>query len=208
MLAHRCSPAFLSALFHGVAPLRIQIVGGFYHVNGKAVHGTNLFRDDVDRLDFLQRLRRQAKASGWTLLMYSLMTTHHHVLLRLNNLTLSSGFQLLNSAYAKGYNRHHDRRGALWQRRFFDSVIESDSHLLETIRYIARNAPRGNACTAPEDWPWCNYASAVGLAHQDPFVDEDELLRLFGTRRNVARARLRAFVEEPDPRRRRGLTLV
>jgi putative transposase len=191
-----------------MAPPRIEIAGSIYHVNGKAVHGTGLFRDDVDRLTFLKLLAEQVVLSDWTLLAYSLMTTHHHALLRLNNETLSSGFHRLNSKYAKNYNLRHDRRGALWQRRFHDSMIESDGHLLETIRYIARNATRANVVDAPEDWPWCNYGSAIGVVPKDPIVDEGELLGLFGTSPEVARARLRAFVEEPDPRRRRGLTSV
>lgn len=191
-----------------MAPPRIEIVGSIYHVNGKAVAGTNLFRDEVDRLAFLELLGQQARLSSWTLLAYSLMTTHYHVLLRLNKATLSSGFRRLNSTYAKTYNVRHERRGALWQRRFHDTIVEGDAHLLESIRYIARNAPRGNAVAAPEDWAWCNYGSAIGVVPTDTIVDEPELLGLFGTSPKVARARLRAFVEEPDPRRRRGLTSV
>ena len=184
------------------------MAGGVYHVNGKAVQGTSLFRDDVDRLCFLGRLQEQARLSQWTILSYSLMTTHYHLLLRLQKPSLSSGFRRLNSLYAKDYNRRHDRRGALWQRRFYDSLIESDEHLLEAVRYIARNATRANAAENPEHWPWCNYGSAVGLLPPDPLVDTDELLGLFGTRPDTARANLRTFVEEPDPRRRRGLTSV
>jgi REP element-mobilizing transposase RayT len=191
-----------------MAPPRIEVAGGLYHVNAKAVHGAGLFRDDVDRLCFLDRLRDQTRLSEWTILSYSLMTTHYHLLLKLRKPTLSSGFRRLNSLYAKDYNRRHARRGALWQRRFYDSLIESDEHLLEAIRYIARNATRANAATSPEEWPWCNYGSALGLLPRDPIVDEGELLALFGTRPDTARARLRAFVEEPDPRRRRGLTPV
>ena len=191
-----------------MAPPRIEVVGSAYHVNGKAVHGTSLFRDDVDRLNFLMRLGEQAKLSDWTVLSYSLMTTHHHVLLRLNKPTLSSGFHRLNGNYAKSYNVRHERRGAVWQRRFFDSMAESDAHLLETVRYIARNAVRANVVAAPEDWAWCNYGSAIGVVPKDPIVDESELLGLFGTSPTVARGRLQAFVEEPDPRMRRGLTNV
>ena len=191
-----------------MAPPRIEVAGGLYHVNGKAVHGAGLFRDDVDRLVFLDRLRDQARLSEWTVLSYSLMTTHYHLLLKLHKPTLSSGFRRLNSLYAKDYNRRHARRGALWQRRFYDSLIESDEHLLEAIRYIARNATRANAVNRPEEWPWCSYGSALGLLPKDPIVDEDELLALFGARPDTARAQLRAFVEEPDPRRRRGLTPV
>ena len=191
-----------------VAPPRIEIAGSVYHVNAKAVHGTHLFRDEQDRSDFLNRLGREAKSSDWTLLAYSLMSTHYHVLLRINKLTLSSGFRRLNGEYAKNYNRRHDRRGALLQRRFFDSMIDSESHLLEVVRYIARNATRANIVASPEEWAWCSYGSAIGVVPRDPLIDEHEVLALFGTSPTLARERLRAFVDEPDPRVRRGLTLV
>ena len=143
-----------------MAPPRIETVDATYHVNGKAVDGAKL----------LSRRRRpavrscrcsadEARRSDWCLLGYSLMTTHYHLILRLRDLTLSSGFQRLNSIYARTFNLRHERRGALWQRRFFDSIVETDSHLYETIRYVALNAQRANACQAPEDWPWSNYGS-------------------------------------------------
>jgi REP element-mobilizing transposase RayT len=187
-----------------MAPPRIEIAGSFYHVNGKAVHGTSLFRDDVDRLAFLKLLEEEAAFSDWTLLAYSLMTTHHHALLRLNNETLSSGFRRLNSRYAKSYNLRHDRRGALWQRRFYDSMTENHAHLLETIRYISRNASRGNVVDAPEDWPWCSYGRYHRRRSKDSIVDEGEASRALRDESEVARARLRAFVEGLTPARRRG----
>jgi putative transposase len=191
-----------------MAPPRIQIVGHTYHVNGKAVDGTKLFRDDADRLSFIDLLADQARRSDWCVLAYSLMTTHYHLILRLRELTLSSGFQRLNSVYARSYNRRHSRRGALWQRRFYDSIVESDAHLFETIRYVALNAPRANACASPEDWPWASYGASIGLSRPDPLVDEPELLKLFGTRPTEARRALRAMVEESDPRVRRSQTPV
>lgn len=191
-----------------MAPPRIETVDATYHVNGKAVDGGKLFRDDVDRMSFLLLLADQARRSDWCVLGYSLMTTHYHLILRLRDLTLSSGFHRFNSIYARSFNLRHDRRGALWQRRFFDSIVETDSHLYETIRYVALNAPRANACRAPEDWPWSNYGSSIGVAPGDPLVDEVELLRLFDPRPEVARRVLRGMVEELDPRARRGQTRV
>jgi REP element-mobilizing transposase RayT len=153
-------------------------------------------------------LTRQARRSEWCILAYSLMTTHYHLLLRIEKATLSSGFHRFNSIYARAYNRRHGRRGALWQRRFFDTIIETDGHLFEAIRYIALNAPRANACESAEEWPWSSYGASIGSAPPDPLIDERELLRLFGTRRDVAMRRLRAYVEEVDPRRRLGQTRV
>jgi putative transposase len=191
-----------------MAPLRIEEVDMTYHVNGKAVDGVRLFRDEVDRLRFLELLIEQAHRSDWCILGYCLMTTHYHLILRLRDLTLSSGFQRMNSLYARRYNMRHERRGALWQRRFFDSIVETDEHLYETIRYVALNPIRANMCATPEDWPWSNYASSIGLAVPDFVVDDAELMQLFGTRPNQARKMLRALVEEADPRVRRSQTRV
>lgn len=191
-----------------MAPPRIEIVGGLYHINAKAVHGTKLFVDDEDRVSFLELVAHETRQSDWQLLSYSLLTTHYHLLICLKDLTLSSGFRRLMSRWARRYNRRHNREGALWQRRFFDAHVLDDSHLYESIRYIARNAVRAGMCSRPEDWPWCNYGSAIGVCAPDPLVDEKALLGLFGTRTAEARKRLKAFVDEPDPRKRRGLTFV
>jgi putative transposase len=191
-----------------VAPPRIEIPGAIYHVNGKAVEDTRLFADESDRFLFLRMLAREAKESDWCILAYSLMTTHYHVLFRLGKMTLSSGFRRFNSGYARSYNKRHGRRGALWQRRFFDVIVETEGHLYEVVRYIALNAPRANMCRAAHEWPWASYGAAIGFVGPDPLVDEKELLGLFGPRRDVAMRRLRAYVEEADPRKRLGQTRV
>jgi len=191
-----------------MAPPRVQQVGAIYHVNGKAVDGAKLFRDDSDRWSFLSLLGGEAVRSDWCVLGYSLLTTHYHLILKLRKLTLSTGFQRLNSIYARSFNLRHGRRGALWQRRFFDSIVETDDHLYETIRYVALNAPRANMCHAPEQWPWANYGAAIGLTPPDALVDERELLRLFDTRPDRARRVLQAMVEESDPRYRSRQTRV
>ncbi len=98
-------------------------------------------------------------------------------------------------------------RGAFWQRRFHDTLVESDSHLLELQRYFAYNAPRANLADAPEDWPYCNYGSLIGLHGPDPYVDEAELLALMAPNPRRARRLFREFVEERDPRVRRQMSL-
>ena len=186
-------------------PLRLEAVGETFHVNTKAVAGTRVFRDDEDRALFLSLMRREVARSQWICLAYSVLGTHYHVLLRLRQCTLSSGMQHLNGGYARSFNGRYRRRGALWQRRFYDTLIESDAHLLEVNRYIALNAVRAGLCERPEDYQWCSYGAAIGKHPPDPLVDENELLELFGQSRERARRRLQQFVEEGDERVRRAL---
>jgi putative transposase len=187
-------------------PRRIEAAGLTYHVNTKGVAGASVFRDDEDRGTFLRLLRDEVERSRWSCLAYSLLSTHYHVLITLKEPTLSSGLQRLNGRFARAHNLRHGRKGALWQRRFHDSMIESESHFLEVTRYIALNACRANVSTRPEDWPWCSYGSTVGRFPPDPIIDEDAILGLFAPDRSLARKRYRRFVEERDPRARRSQT--
>jgi len=177
-------------------------------VNTKAVAGCKVFRDAEDCETFLGLVRAEVARSSWSCIAYSLMETHYHLLLRLERCTLSSGLQHLNGSYARSFNRKYGRRGALWQRRFHDVLIESDAHLYEVNRYVAINAPRANLCDRPEEHVWCSYGSSIGAYPRDPLIDEAELLGLFGTTVAQSRRRLREFVEERDPRKRRSLTRI
>jgi putative transposase len=187
--------------------IRIQFVGAAYHVNIKAVTGVRAFPDNHHRERFLAMLAAEIEKSDWKCLGYTILGTHFHVIVELQSLTLSSGFQRLNSAYARWFNKKHGRTGALWQARFFDVLIESDYQFLETQRYVALNAPRANLVENPEDWSYCHYGAVVGRYPKDNLVDEDAILRLLAHDRRQARLRLRAFVEETDRRRRRQIFL-
>jgi putative transposase len=185
------------------SPPRIEEIGAVYHVNTVAVAGLKAFPNDYHRDMFMRMFGFELEQSAWQCLGYTVLGTHYHVAVRLTELTLSSGFQRLNSRYARWFNAEQGRRGALWQSRFFDAVVETEWHLLELQRYIAYNAPRACLAERPEDWPHCSYGALIGLYPPDPWVDEDEVLAAFGRNKKQARARLRAFVEERDPRVRR-----
>jgi putative transposase len=187
---------------------RIEIPGGLYHVNTNAVDGVKAFPDFRHRQKFMDLVGEEIEKSRWRCLGYTVVGTHYHLLIRIQELTLSSGFQRLNSRYARWFNLNHARRGAFWQSRFHDTLVETDSHLLELQRYLAYNAPRANLADAPEDWPYCNYGSLIGAQGPDPYVDEAALLALMARNPRRARQLFREFVEERDPRVRRRQTLL
>jgi REP element-mobilizing transposase RayT len=188
--------------------LRLEEAGLTYHINANAVDRVPLFRDDIDRMRFFELFAEEVEASEWTILDYTFMTTHYHVLLTLKRCTLSSGFHRLQSRYARAYNRRHARRGVVWQKRFHDELVESDRHFFEAVRYIALNAPRAGLAETAEAWPWCSYGAAIGAYPADPLVDERALLERFSHDVASARRKLRAYVEEKDPRERWRLTRV
>ena len=150
-------------------------------MNAKAVDGCKLFRDDEDREMFLAMFARELARSGWTCLAYSLMGTHYHLLLRIENRALSSGFQHLNCGYARWFNASIGGAARSGSGASTDVLVESDAHLLEAARYIALNAPRAGMCARPEDHTWCGYGAAIGDTSPDRSSTRTSCSRLFGT---------------------------
>ncbi len=176
-------------------PPRVQLAGGAFHVVTRGVAGRSIFRDAADRQAFLALFASVVARHGWSCLAFVLMTTHYHLLIITPNADLARGMQRLNGNYAQGYNRRHGTVGHVFQSRYGSILEERDSQLLELFRYLALNPVRGGACDDPAAWPWSSYRIALGLAPVPSFLAVEWALSHFGAEPDVARARLRAFVE-------------
>ncbi|MBV8759974.1 MAG: transposase, partial [Deltaproteobacteria bacterium] len=67
----------------------------------------------------------------WELLMFCLMSTHVHLLIRPRHGDLAPGMQRLQSDYARAFNRRHRRRGALFAARYDAVHQQTEEQLLE-----------------------------------------------------------------------------
>jgi len=67
---------------------------GTFHVFTHCVWAVpHLYRDDLDRIEFLRLLARLAERSGWRCLLYCLMTSHYHLIVRVEAGVLPSAMQ-------------------------------------------------------------------------------------------------------------------
>ena len=59
------------------------------------------------------------------------------------------------------YNKEHNRKGTLWEERFWSCLLEDSAETLTSVAaYIDRNAVRAGIVERPEDYRWCGYAEA------------------------------------------------
>ncbi len=176
-------------------PLRIEIPGGVYHVTARGNGRRTIFRDDPDRLAFLDLLEKVLSRFDWQCLTYCLMGNHYHIVIRTTRPNLSRGMGQLNSVYAQQFNRRHRTCGHFFQGRFGAVLIEADSYLCEVARYVALNPVRANMCSRPEHWPWSAHLSLIGRT-KDKIVDARYLLEHFGPNISRSRQRYQAFVNQ------------
>jgi putative transposase len=88
-------------------------------------------------------------------------TTTIHLLIRLKELTLAAGMQFLNSRYVQGFNARHDRRGTLVRGRYTSTLVETETHYLSCLTYIALNPVGAGLARRPEEWEWSSYGGGT-----------------------------------------------
>jgi putative transposase len=177
---------------------RIEVPGGIYHVisRGSNRQPINFAPGDCDL--FVRLLGTATEKHEWSLLAWCLVTNHFHLLLRIRETGLSKGMQWLNTGFSRLFNVRHGREAHLFRNRFFSKLVEREEHLLEACRYIVRNPVRAGLCGSPGDWPWSSYRATAGLERTPGWLAQADVLAFFGSSREIAVARYRAFVNEVD----------
>jgi putative transposase len=175
---------------------RLQVADAVYHVTARGNRGQAIFVEDRDRVQFLNLLADVANKLRWRIHAYCLMTNHYHLVFETPQLNLSSGMQRLNGRYAQWFNHHHNVQGHLFRGRFYATIVQSDSHLLELARYLALNPIRAGLCASPADWPWSSYRALLIEERWSSLLSRARVLAYFGGDARRARDRLHRFVED------------
>ncbi len=170
---------------------------GTFHVWTHCVWAVpHLYRDDLDRWDFLRTLAGVTARSGWTCIEYCLMTSHYHLIVDVADGILPVAMQALNLPYARNYNRRYGLRGHVQHRRYGSRRLVDDDALLGAFAYVANNPVEAGLCATPAEWPWSSYGGTIGVAQLASFVDPARVLRCFSWPEVDPRAALRRRVEE------------
>jgi REP element-mobilizing transposase RayT len=181
------------------SPHRPQFPGAIYHITIRGVDRRRIVRDDIDRELWVAALGRAVLRTRTALHAWCLMTNHAHLLLDTPHGNVAQMMQLLNSSYARTFNRRHGRVGHLYQDRYHSILIERESHLLEVARYIVLNPVRALVCDHAEAWPWSSYRATVGLIRPQRFLTTSWLLVQFSDDPAAARNLYAEFIAEGAP---------
>ena len=92
---------------------KVEYPGAVYHLMGRGNQGKPIFRNDADRLLFLDTLSQGCEKTGWEIHAYVLMSNHYHVLLETPETNLLSGMKRFQGTNTQRYNRRYKVFGHL-----------------------------------------------------------------------------------------------
>ena len=138
---------------------RIDAPGALHHIIVRGIERKKIFKDDTDRVKFLERLGAILTDTKTHCLAWTIIPNHFHLLLRTGATLISSVMRRLLTGYAIYFNRRHRRSGHLFQNRYKSILCQEDAYLLELVRYIHLNPVRAKLVTdynELQNYPFCD----------------------------------------------------
>lgn len=160
---------------------RIDAPGAVHHIISRGIERKEVFKDNEDRINFIQRLRLIIKDTHTRCYAWALIPNHFHLLLKTGTVPISTVMRRLMTGYAMYFNRRHKRHGHLFQNRYKSILCQEDIYLKELVRYIHLNPVRARLVCNLDDlavYPYSGHAALMGHAPND-WQDVDYVLSLF-----------------------------
>jgi REP element-mobilizing transposase RayT len=145
-------------------PLRIEYPDAWYHVMNRGRRSEKFFSDAQDYLMFTELLKETSDMWHIRIAAYCLMPNHDHMLVQTPEANISRSMCHLNGVYTQRYNRCHQCAGQLFRGRYKSILIDSDSYLLQAVRYIHRNSLRAGWVKRIDGYKWSSHKGYTSLS--------------------------------------------
>jgi len=164
---------------------RLDAPGALHHVMGRGIERSDIFFDNRDRNDFINRLSLLVEKDAVEVYAWVLMPNHFHLLLKTKNCPLSSSMKKLLTGYVVNFNRRHRRYGHLFQNRYKSIVCQEDAYLMELVRYIHLNLLRAGIVkdmSGLNRSPWSGHSVLLGNKKRE-WQNTEYVLAYFGSKK-------------------------
>ena len=135
---------------------RSYMKASFFHIVVQGIQKNYIFNTKEDIEKYIEIF--EDKYEGITILAYCVMNNHSHFLVEPNSVdTMGKWMHKVNTAYAKYYNKKYERKGHLFNNRYYSEEIANDKHLYACIKYIHDNPVKAKICACPEEYAYSSF---------------------------------------------------
>jgi len=146
--------------FYMAAQPRYSILYDYctFHITWQCHNKEWLLADVSGKAHYIHLIKKYAQQYRVKIYSFTLMSNHPHITgICENARLLSDFFRVVNSVFAKAYNRKNNRRGQVVMDRFKSPVIETDADLINVMLYIDMNPVRARMVKHPKQHHWSSH---------------------------------------------------
>ena len=149
------------------------------HVVQRGNNRAAMFARPSDFHAYRRHLGLACEEHGCRVHAYVFMTNHVHLIISPDSADgLGLAIQSLGRRYVPYFNRSSGRTGALWERRYRATLVDTDRYLLACYRYVELNPVRAGMVTDPGDYPWSSYRANAFGSHDALVTPHEQYLAL------------------------------
>jgi len=93
---------------------RIDAPGALHHIMARGIERRDIFEDDFDRNNFLERIEKIVLETDTRCYAWTLIPNHFHLLLKTGRVPIATVMRRLLTGHAGFFNRRHRRHGHLF----------------------------------------------------------------------------------------------
>ena len=108
--------------------LRLEYEVAIYHLMNRSDRRKPIFRDDSDRLLFLDTFGQACAKSDWQVHAYCLMSNHFHLVVETPKANLVAGMTWFLGTYTNRFNRKHKLFGHLFSGRYKSLFVDGSGN--------------------------------------------------------------------------------
>lgn len=145
---------------------------------------------------------------------YCWMTNHLHLVLQAGVEPISRPMHNIAAEYARAMQLKLETTGHFFERRYHAVLVDTDSYMLELLRYVHCNPVTAGLALDADHYPWSSHKNYVGV-RADSWITTDFALAMFSTDRSRAIRAYREFVGanqdtrwEPEQAMARGKAVI
>ena len=102
----------------------------------------------------VEKILRRDDGKDYRLQAWVIMPNHVHLVVDVWQTPLSKLLNRWKGRSAHDANQLLRRRGAFWQKEYFDTLMRDADQLARAIRYTEKNPTRASLARDPKEWPW------------------------------------------------------
>jgi putative transposase len=167
-----------------------------FHITWQCHNKSWLLQDDWAKSLYYNLLLKYKNRYKISIYSYCFMDNHPHLtgFCKKQEL-LSDFFRLVNSLFARTYNKKVQRKGQVVMDRFKSPLIQTDADLLKVMSYIDLNPIRARMVKHPNQYPWSSYAY-YALGEDDPLITPAPSYLMLGLNPKGRQQQYREMVEK------------
>ena len=157
---------------------RIEGKALVYYVSSEGRRGQEIFKEDQDKIYFINLLKQQRIKSKLTFYGYILLPDFYACLMETckNNFILS--MHRINSGYANYLNRRYHYKRKLFHDRYKCYVIDKKTYLAEVSRYLHLLPVKAGIVKSPIQYEWSSFPGYIYKTKREDWIAYNTILSM------------------------------